>query len=228
MDVWSLTRAALRRWYVLLPALLVTGLLVASAGRSVAPEYETTGAALLVQPSIVTGPNNPYAASSGPEVLRIIVSGSSVRSRLAAQGMDPSYELAVTNRTPIFNVRVRSGDRERALATGEAVIDALRQELAYGQQQSGIPEEAMATIQVIDAPDAVSTVGGGATRVKAVVAFLGLAASVALAVTFDDVLLLLSRRRPRTTGHSRPGGSPLRLRGRRRAEEPKTDLRVSA
>jgi hypothetical protein len=195
MDVWSLTRAALRRWYVLLPALLITALLTSSAGNSAAPEYETTGAALMVPPAVAADVVNPYSSSSGPEVLRTIVSGSAVRGRLAAQGLESGYELTITSRTPIFNITVRSEDRQRALGTGAAVIEALRQELTSAQADFGVPPSAMATVQVIDAPDTVTSVGSGAVRIKAVVALLGVIGSVALAVTFDDLLLLVRRRR---------------------------------
>lgn len=195
MDVWNLTRAALRRWYVLLPALLVTALLTSSAGSSIAPEYETTGAALLVPPAVGGGPANPYTASSGPEVLRTIVSGSAVRSRLAAQGLDPGYDLSVTSRTPIFTITVRSDGQQRALGTGAAVIEALRQELTRAQAGFGVPPAAMASVQVIDAPDTAAEVGNGAIRIKAVVGLLGVVGSLALAITFDDLLLLVRRRR---------------------------------
>lgn len=195
MDVWSLTVAALRRWYVLLPGLVMTAMLTMSAGSSIAPEYETTGAALLVPPGVASDKVNPYAASSGPEVLRTIVNGSAVRTRFAEQGLDPGYEIAVTTRTPIYQIKVRSGDRQRTLGTASAVIEALRQELANGQREFGIPPEAMVTVQIIDAPDSLTEVGTGAARVKAVVALLGVIASVALAVTYDDVRNMLRRRR---------------------------------
>jgi hypothetical protein len=195
VDVWSLTVAALRRWYVFLPALLVTAVLTMSAGSSIAPEYETTGAALLVPPGVASEKVNPYAASSGPEVLRTIVNGSAVRGRFAAQGLEPGYEITVTTRTPIYQIRVRSGDRQRTVGTASAVIEALRQELAKGQREFGIPPEAMVTVQIIDAPDSVVEVGTGTLPIKALVALLGLSASVALAVTYDDIRNLIRRRR---------------------------------
>lgn len=224
MDVWSLTRAALRRWYVLLPALLLTAVLTSSAGSSVAPEFETTGAALMVPPAMAADVVNPYAASSGPEVLRTIVNGSAVRSRLAAQGLESGYELSITSRTPIFNIRARSADRQRALGTGAAVIEALRQELTTAQADFGVPPRAMATVQVIDAPDTVTSVGSGAIRVKAVVGLLGVIGSLALAITFDDLLLLLRRRR-QSFGVRR--ASAAAARSHRRPEE-RSRVRVSA
>ena len=224
MDVWSLTRAALRRWYVLLPALLVTALLTAGAGSSIAPEYETTGAALLVPPAVAEGPANPYAASSGPEVLRTIVSGSAVRSKLAAQGLEAGYDLSVTSRTPIFNITVRSDGQQKALGTGAAVVEALRQELINAQAGFGVPPAAMASVQVIDAPDTAAEVGSGAVRVKAVVGLLGVVGSLALAVTFDDLLLLLRKRRQ--SFRVRRASSAV-ARSHRRPEQP-SRVRVSA
>ena len=224
MDVWSLTRAALRRWYFLLPALLITAVLTSSAGSSITPEFETTGAALMVPPATAGGPANPYAASSGPEVLRTIVSGSAVRSRLATQGLEPGFELTVTSRTPIFNITVRSDDRQRALGTGAAVVEALRQEVTSAQANFGVPPAAMATVQVIDAPDTVTEVGSGAIRVKAVVGLLGVVGSLALAITFDDLLLLVRRRRHAFRVRR---ASAEAARSHRRPEE-RSKVRVSA
>ncbi len=226
MDVWSLTSAALRRWYVLLPALLVTGLLTLSAGRSIAPEYETSGAVLLIPPSTVTGPNNPYAASSGPEALGIIISGSEVRARLAASGLEPSYEVTVARRSPIFTVKVRSNERERTLETGAAVIDALKQELVRGQREFGVPQVAMVTVKVLDAPDTLGVISSGATRVKAVVGLLGVIVSVGLAVTSDDVVLLFRRRRQPPGGPGPAQRTNSHARARPRGESP--PLRASA
>lgn len=202
MDVWSLTRAALRRWYVLLPGLGLAAVLTVLAGQSVAPEYETTGSALLVPPPFQATRSNPYDTPSAPEALRLIVSSSETRARLAAQGLDPSYEVVVTNRTPIFTVRVRASSMQLALATGAGVFASLMQELERGQGALAIPAQARARLQIIDAPDSVTSITSGATRVQAVVALLGFVLSITAAVVCDDLLLLRRLRQRPAPAHA--------------------------
>lgn len=207
MDVWRLTMAALRRWYVLVPALGLAAALVIASGRGVAPEYETTGAALLVPPAVQSTSTNVYAQSSGPQALQIIVSGSATRAKLAAQGFDASYDVRVASRSSIFELDVRGADATTTIATGSAVLDELAAQLQEQQAALGIQSQAMAQLQILDAPDAVSASNSSATRVMAVVALLGVIGSVALAVCFDDLVLLLRRRRAYQRTLTPEGGS---------------------
>lgn len=200
MDIWGLTKAALRRWYILLPGILITGVLAAMVGQGIDPEYETSGAALLVQSPGEEFLGNPYAETSGPSALQIIVSSSQTRARLAASGLDGDYELTVDNRTPIFRIAVTSATAETAVATGQAVIDELAVTLQAEQLARGVPESAMATIQVLDAPDAVLTVSSSRFRTLAVIGVVGIIVSLGLAIFFDDLMMLLRRRRPSPDG----------------------------
>ena len=64
MDVWRITVAAVRRWYVLVPLLALTVVLALAAGRGVKEEYEVTGAAMVVPGRSYSEIPNPYGGPS--------------------------------------------------------------------------------------------------------------------------------------------------------------------
>ncbi len=80
MDVWGITLATLRRWYILLPVLAVAGLLALALGRSASPEYQATGTMMLTPPRSSSPIANPFVnAQSASEALTIILNGPQTR-----------------------------------------------------------------------------------------------------------------------------------------------------
>ena len=194
MDVWRITVAVVRRWYVFLPLMALTVLGVFEVGKGVDPQYEVTATAILVPGTSSSEIDNPYGSMDETnQVLSIVVEGTQAREQIEAAGLEPGYERDPRSRSRIMDFSVVSDSPEIGLATGEAVLDLTRQELAERQGVVGIPEDAQVGLQVLQAPSVSEVVTEGKTRSMAIVGVLGAAFAVLVAVLFDDLVGLLKR-----------------------------------
>lgn len=209
MDVWQITVAALRRWYVFLPLLALTGLAAFMVGQGVAPQYEVRATAILVPGSVPTEIESPYGSmDSTATVLGIVLDDAATRERISAQGMQPDYEFTPRNRSRIVDIEVLSDSPERSLATGNELLALASQELADRQAEVGIPANAQVGLQVLQAPAVSDVVSEGKLRNMAVIGILGAALSLLVAVLFDDLVgLFRGRRRRRERRNSQPDAS---------------------
>lgn len=198
MDVWRITVAAVRRWYVLAPLLALTVALALAVGQGVKQEYEVTGAAMVVPGRSFSEIPNPYG---GPDdannAVSIVLNSPETRQRIAAEGFLGSYEVAPSSRSTIMNFQVRGESQQQAVETGMAVFQMAAEELRGRQSAAGIRLGEQYSVDVLQTPSVSAAVTDGKLRNMAVVGVLGAALSLVVAVFFDDVVGLLRRRRHR-------------------------------
>ena len=198
MDVWRITVAALRRWYVLVPLMALTVLLALAAGQGVKEEYEVTGATMIVPGRVSSDVPNPYGGpSDANEAVAIVLNSPSARQQIADDGHLPTYEVSPESNSTIMNFRVRGASQEQATETGMAVFRMAALEMDGRQAAAGIRLGERYSIDVLQAPSVSAVVTDGRMRNMAVVGVLGSALSLTLAVLFDDVVGLVRRRRRR-------------------------------
>lgn len=203
MDVWRITVAVLRRWYVFLPLLALTVYGALRVGEGVAPEYEVTATAILVpgpEPSLI---ENPYGSlDQTSQVLAIVLDDSATREEFTARGLDAEYDIEPRSRSRIMDVTVLTPTAELSLATAEAVLDRVSAELLDRQESAGIREDSRISLQVLQAPSVSDVVTEGKLRNMVVVGIVGAALSLLVAVLFDDMVGLVRRwlrRKPERT-----------------------------
>ncbi|MGN0065008.1 MAG: hypothetical protein ACI379_12270 [Nocardioides sp.] len=215
MDVWRITVAALRRWYILLPLLGVTVALVLAAGRGGQPEYEVTGASMVVPGRIYDEVPNPYGGpSDATNAVAIVLNSPAARQQIADEGLIPTYEVSPESRSTIIRFQVRGESEQQAIETGTAVFRMAAVELQERQSAAGIRLAAQYSIDVLQQPSVSAAVTDGKLRNMAIVGVLGAGLSLVVAVFFDDVigLLRLRRRRKQEKGTSEGDHSdPARL-----------------
>ncbi|WP_154795456.1 hypothetical protein [Occultella kanbiaonis] len=194
MDVWSITVAALRRWYILLPLLALTGGAAYLVGQGVKPEYEVEAAAIVIPGPDSADYGNPYGSvADANSILGIVLNGPETRARVAAEGLVSSYTVSPASRSAVMSFGVRGDTPEEAVATGELVFQIASEGLAERQTAAGMPESAQYRIEVLQAPAVTAVVHDGKTRNMAVVGVLGAALSLLLAVLFDDIVGLIKK-----------------------------------
>lgn len=198
MDVWRITIAALRRWYILLPLLALTGWGVLAAGESVEPEYEVTGAAMFTPFRVEPDMPNPYGdVDAANRAVVIVLRSPAIREQIADMGLISSYEVEPEQQSSIMYLTVRGDSPEVAEQTGTAVFELARQELATRQDAVDLPAQGQYGLEVLDAPSVNAIVQDGKTRIQAVVGVLGAGIALVAAVLFDDIVGLLRRVRDR-------------------------------
>lgn len=196
MDVWGITLATLRRWYVFLPVLAVSVLLVLAAGQRASPEYEATGSIMLT-PARTTSPiANPFVNAAGAsEAITIILNGPETREKLTRTGRNGTVTVTSASRSSIVTMRSVSPDPESAVALIDTIIDIASEQLAERQRSAGLERESSIGLQVLAAPSITAVASDTALRVQAVILVLGLTVGVTFSVLFDDILGLIRRRR---------------------------------
>ncbi|WP_413452149.1 hypothetical protein AA0Y32_12310 [Georgenia phoenicis] len=198
MDVWRITVATLRRWYIFLPLLALTAGAVYVVGAGVQPEYEVSGTALITPGSAPAPVPNPYGnEAQANAAVAIVLNSGEMRARAQEEGLLPAYEVASQSRSTIMNVTVRGGDAEQAAATAHFVFELAVEELETRQSQAGIPPAAQYGLDILAAPSLLAVAYDGKLQVQAVTGLLGASAALVVAVLFDDIVGLFRRRRAR-------------------------------
>ncbi|HLR94436.1 MAG TPA: hypothetical protein VK053_07925, partial [Jiangellaceae bacterium] len=198
VDVWRITIAALRRWYILFPLLALTGWGVLAAGERVEPEYEVTGAAMFTPFRVEPDMPNPYGdVDAANRAVVIVLRSPAIREQIADMGLISSYEVEPEQQSSIMYLTVRGDSPEVAERTGTAVFELARQELANRQDAVDLPAQGQYGLEVLDAPSVNAIVQDGKTRIQAVVGVLGAGMALVAAVLFDDIVGLLRRVRDR-------------------------------
>ena len=221
MDVWRITVATLRRWYIFLPLLALTAAAVYVVGQGVQPEYEVSGTALVTPgraPSPVPNPLGGEQQASA--AMAIVLNSTDVRSRVQDEGLLSGYSVSGQSRTTIMNVNVRGDDADLAVATGRHVMELAAQELADRQSDAGIPAAAQYGLDVLAAPALVGVEYDGKMQVQAVTGLLGASVALLVSVLFDDIVGLFRRRRARRAAARGTAGA-----GAGPAEEPESPAR---
>lgn len=201
MDVWQITVAALRRWYVLLPMLALTVLLALAAGKGVKEEYVATGTLMVVPGRMIPNAPNPYG---GPDdannAVAIVLNSPEARRQVAEQGLASDYEVLPQSRSTIMAFTVRSESPSVSVDTGAAVFDLAAEELRDRQAAAGIRTGSQYSVDALQPPSLSEVVTEGKRRNIAVVGVLGAGVSLVVAVFLDDVVGLVRRRRRRQRG----------------------------
>lgn len=198
MDVWRITVATLRRWYIFLPLLALTAGAVQLAGAGIAPEYEVSSTALITPGSAPAPVPNPYGGEQQANVaVAIVLNSGETRERVQAENLLPGYDVASQSRSTVMNVSVRGGNADQAAATAYRVIELAAEELETRQAEAGIRGPAQYGLDILAPPALMAVAYDGKTQVQAVTALLGASLSLLVAVLFDDIVGLFRRRRAR-------------------------------
>jgi hypothetical protein len=194
VDFLTTIRIMLARWYVLVPALLATGVAAFGVMSTVAPAYQVQGSVVMLAPANKTiDPiaGNPYIGV-GLEVVADVLAKATMSeataTRLEARGATAEYEVGTgLEGGPILNVMVTSPDERTALRTAKTVIASIRAELARRQQAVGAPRESWISAVTVTRPDHATKMMGSKIRVLAAVLALGLAATIGLTFMAENV-----------------------------------------
>lgn len=225
MDLWDLLKVAVRQWRVLVPLLVLTVGAAVLASGGIAPEYSAQGSIVLIGPSetpgepaqpapepggvetpaVVPSPVNPYLSFNSSlavtaEVLSLRLTSAQTVVALADAGLATTFEVNLTPRSPILQVRATGDDPATVVATLDRLIEIAGAELELLQTTGGAPETQRAGVDVLSRSTAASADSSGAQRVRLLVLALGVAASVAIAYATEG---LLARKRLRSSHRAR-------------------------
>jgi hypothetical protein len=206
----DVAEALLRRWYVLLLALLLTAAGAYQVLRP-APQYLSSAVVVLKPPVTGNQPNQltnlqPPLASLSYGVIQQLVSPAG-HKELAAVGVHGTYQLiprnSGTSATPAYlipsvQVQARRGSAAEADAVVRRVIEVYGKHVAALQDAQGVAAGAQISASVLVAPSS-ALVQGTKSRALAGTALLGAFAGILGALWFDR----FARRRGRDSSGPR-------------------------
>lgn len=205
IDLLTLLRILVRRWYVVLPTLAITVLGMTGLARSSEPVYEVSGSMILLVPNQANAAGdvarNPYLDLSGSlvttaQAVADLLNGPTVRRELVADGHEATYEVVPADRLPTLSFRTSSPAPDGAVATAQALVRKAGERLQRLQDAVGAPADQRIAPTILREPSTPVSSSGRVNRGLAAVGVLGALASLSLALIAEN---LASRtRRPPT------------------------------
>jgi|HigsolmetaAR206D_1030411.scaffolds.fasta_scaffold01181_7 hypothetical protein len=213
MDLLDLLKLMFRRWYLSAPIVVGTLGAALAFGLAIQPEYKTEAAVLLVPPTTATAPPAPGATprpgnpwlrigeNAMAQAVQIAVSSHDARTKVAAAGGDPDYEVGLVNRSSILTIAVTAPTESSARATVVTVTQLIHDEVAGRQAEYRPNPGEQITTQVLDPGLNIVQSRSNVLRAQVVIVVIGLLLAAVAAVGYDAVL---RRRATVRSGHRDP------------------------
>ncbi|NKE58317.1 hypothetical protein FXN61_16395 [Lentzea sp. PSKA42] len=225
MDFWGTVRVLRRRWYIALPAVLLTGVLALYVYITVPTRYESSGVLVLTSPaaggrySEKTKPEdvvkvNPLLQFDGSltttaQILTQVLGDPKTAEELAGKGSTATY-TANTGPVggPLLFVSTEADSAVAAEGLVGKVLDKTVAELASQQKALNAPEQTFITAQILVKPTTASAKIGGKVRYVGAATVVLLLLTIASTFAADSILLTIKRRKESGAPPSEKDASP--------------------
>lgn len=210
MDLWELLKVMARRWYVVVPVLIVTAIVAITLPPTIDPEYRASGTMILVGPAGTAAELNPFLTAglgTNAEASAIVVQSPNSKAVVAEQGLSTDYEVQADG--PVLVITASAESPSQAVDTVTFVEELLNAQLVDLQTQAAVPAEAQLSVVPL-IPEVVATpVYQSRLRVTILTVVIGVLTAVLVAMAVEG----LSRHR---SGARRPRRESRRSRESRR------------
>jgi capsular polysaccharide biosynthesis protein len=220
MDLWDVTKVALRRWYLAVPLLLVTVAGAGWVGVTVGPEYQATGHVAVIPPEVQRAWEvgqltqvSPWNEEALAHAAQIRLEGKRLRDELAGAGYRGDWSVQVTGRMPVVSLEVVAPTAEQATATLRRLQQVIDEVVRERQAAYGITaQEQIRTVRYDDG-ESVDASASRQRRVIVAVLGAGLTMTVGLVLAFDALAGRRRSRREQRDGRSAAPTGPSRAHG---------------
>lgn len=199
MDAVDLLVVLLRRWYVILPVVLLSGSAAYVAGDRLQPEHEARSSLVVLTPSELppegTKVINPYRVAGADNTISavsLVAEGSQSRGVAVSLGLSPVYE--VDSRDRIVEISASSSDAEQAVDTVAYVQELMINDLQDRQDRVQAPRLDQYFFEVLSAPSLTRSEVPGLQRTRFGIFGAGVVLAGALALMTDRIASRASRR----------------------------------
>lgn len=206
MDLIAILKIAVRRWYVFLGVLLITGAVGLVAQQNVPSTYTVNFSVQITAPYFdsldLQGQfnQNPYSDLniSGYVANAIATSDQAKEDIVQAGGTDQYVSSYDTG--SVIPLTITGTSAQRTLHTYELLLQVVRAGMAQKQDQLGVPEALRVRVDEVVPPVGATEIRGDATKVLVAVVGIGVVAAFGAAALVDAFF-----------GAGRRGGSPARV-----------------
>jgi hypothetical protein len=205
MDLGDILRTIGRRWYIMLPIVLVTVAVTVGAYLQIPTEYQSTSQISLLSPQqpasgAFKGQSNPFlifdtSLTSTADLLARNLSSDGTAKELEERGVTEEYtaKLADFAQGPFLSFTVTGTDKDHVLASTRTVTAFAEERLREIQRQNGVPSGnmIMTTVMIPPQPPQPQT----KDKLQKVLALFAAGIVAAFMATFVTEGLLRSRNR---------------------------------
>ncbi|PZF79914.1 hypothetical protein [Jiangella anatolica] len=204
MDLWEALRILARRWFVVVPLLLLTAFGAVNLYSTTEPEYTTTGSILLRGPSVgqdeASGLRNPYLdygnmAVPARVVVDIALTPSTYHDLTGDTGTTFELGLDTTTSAPLVVLNVTGPSPDAVVTTAQGILEFFSATLRQRQLDAGAPENTLITTEVVTPPVDVLQQNASRLRMLVGVAGVGVLFSVGMAFLVEAILRIRARGR---------------------------------
>ncbi|HUQ60339.1 hypothetical protein [Lentzea sp.] len=221
MDFWGTVRVLRRRWYIAVPAVLLTGVLALYVYVTVPTRYESSGVLVLTSPaaggrySEKTKPEdlvkvNPLLQFDGSltttaQILTQILGDPKTAEELAGEKSTATY-TANTGPVggPLLFIATEADSAESAEGLVGKVLEKTVNELAAQQKALNAPEQTFITAQILVKPTTASAKIGGKVRYVGAATVVLLLLTIASTFAADSVMNRMKKRKGEEPGAEPP------------------------
>jgi hypothetical protein len=199
MDLAEISRVMRRRWYVLLPGLLVTAALVVGVFLAVPTKYQSQSTVELLnsQKATVAFDGNPFLSTQtsltgmADSLARNLNSDAAIAD-LKSQGLSGTYVAMIADNAqgPLMWLTVTGTDQPGVLKSDQLLTAYAAQRLQQFQAQQSVSPDAMIQMTTIVPPQ------NPVAQVKTKIEYLVMAGLVGLVASLVATFYVEARRRP--------------------------------
>ena len=200
MDLLGVLRVAVRRWYILIPLLVLSVAGSWGVSQEVKPAYEIAGILTVSAPYVVKGDEAEVLAgntfidyANTANIMLALADSPQVRSMVKAKGFNSDYKTLASG--SVVTVTVSEDSPERALGSYRLISETLSGRLDSLQAAAGVPPGSRIVVTDVLQPQGAQETLGNRQRVLLASAALGGVLSIAVCV-FVDYLLIRRRTVP--------------------------------
>lgn len=212
MDLAEIFRVMRRRWYVLLPGLLLTVGLMAAVELVVPVTYQSQSTVVLLnsQKATLAYDGNPFLSTQtsltgmADSLARNLNSDGSLRD-LKSRGAKGTFgaKLADNAQGPLIWLTVTGTDKAAVLASDRILTSYAKERLGQFQEQQSVAQKAMIRMTTIVPPQ--NPVAQTRTRLE----YLVMAGGLGLVLSLVAVFYAEARRRSRASARPAPSARPV-------------------
>lgn len=206
MDLWTATKVVMRRWAIVIPALILTGVIAFVVTSRLAPSYSAQGTVEFLSSN---GDNkiNPYDAinpslQTTATLVGTSVSSEQTREKFAKAGLDHNYKIispydparTTAGTPPSLELSVTTSSPAITLVTLQRLSTEVTNELKRRQEASGAPRPTWIQAHPAAMDTSATKQSGSKNKVLALIVLLGIAVSISLAF-FAESLTSDSRKK---------------------------------
>jgi uncharacterized protein involved in exopolysaccharide biosynthesis len=217
MDLWTAIKVIVRRWYLVVPALVLTVIVAFIAAGRVTPVYTATGSVMFTAPNQrfyptdtvdeerveQVNPYNDFSASlqTTATIVGDKLASDEVRDTFADNDLEKDFKVAApydptrTVLAPTLEFDVEASDPDVAVATVVALQEAAQVQLNALQVDAAVRQELYIKASPLITPEKAIEQNALKVRVLGIVLLLGFALALSLAFTAESLLSSRAARR---------------------------------